>query len=78
MIAGLARVMASHSIIIITKTKPLWFPLVITSLQVQDLINCFLDEDSHLKKFCLHRPYSHDSGWVTGLVAVPADRERAG
>ena len=44
---------------------------MITSLQVQDLINCFPDEDSHLKKFLLASPYSHDSGWVTGLVAVP-------
>ena len=44
---------------------------MITSLQAQDLINCFLDEDSHLMKFLIASPYSHDSGWVTGLVAVP-------
>ena len=62
---------ARAMVLIIIKTKPLWMPLVITSLQVQDLIYCFPDEDSHLMKFCLHRPTFMTVGGLLALLQCP-------
>ncbi len=50
-------------------------PLVITSLQVQDLITCFPDEDAHLTKFCLHRPTIMTVGGLLALLQCPACRQ---
>ena len=35
---------------------------------MQDLINCFPDEDSHLKNFCLHRPTVTTVGDILTLL----------
>ena len=53
--------------------------LVITSLQVQDLMNCLLDEDYHVMKVCLHRRTNTTVGGLLALLeCLIADRERVG
>ena len=67
--------LAFMGIIIIIKHKPRWMPLAITSLQVQDLIKCFPDEDSHVQTFRLHRPTVMTVGGLLALLQCPSCRQ---